>query len=70
MNTLDSSAEKLTGKVTPYGMENTLEEKYKATQDIFKRFLEESSEDLKETGIELDDLKKVVIKEKILSDTL
>ena len=35
LGTLDSNAEKITSKVTPYGMEISLDERYRETQLSF-----------------------------------
>jgi len=53
---LQNNAEKITGKVTPYGMEQILNDKYKTTIDRYKIFIADSEKDLKDTEKELDKL--------------
>lgn len=70
MNELQDSAEKITGKVTPYGMELVLQEKFKKTTLAYQRFIEDSEKDLKETTIEVDKVRKELEKERMMTDTL
>lgn len=70
LNTLESSSDKLSQRVTPYGMEIKLEERYKHTQDAFKKFLEDSVHDLEETQRELEEIKRDVTKDSLLEEQL
>ena len=54
MNELSSNAEQITGKVTPYGMELVLQDKFKRTTVAYQRFIEDSEKDLKDTQTEVD----------------
>ena len=60
---MQENAEKITGKVTPFGMEQVLQEKYARTVEGYERFIEDSEKDLKEAELEADSLKKELMKE-------
>ena len=47
----------ITGKVTPYGMDQVLNEKYIKATTAYRQFLEESQKDRDETREELDTVK-------------
>jgi len=46
---LQNNAEKITGKVTPFGMEQVLQEKFRQTTEAYKKFIEESDKDVKDS---------------------
>ena len=48
LSTLQENAEKITGKVTPFGMEQVLQAKFKNATTAYQKFLEESEKDLKD----------------------
>jgi hypothetical protein len=57
------SNEKFNGAVTPFGMEQQLKLKLKATVDMYENFLEQSEADLIEEETELVSLTQVLMKE-------
>jgi hypothetical protein len=50
---MKENAEKVTGKVTPYGFELTLNEQFRQTTEQYEKFLLESSKDTKESEKEV-----------------
>lgn len=50
---LKQSAEQITGKVTPYGFEQTLNERFRKTNEDYERFIGDSNRDTKETEKEV-----------------
>ena len=52
--------ERLMGKVTPYGMEVKLDERYREAQKVFEKLGEESSQDVQGAEQEVEELKKEV----------
>lgn len=65
LNTLRGNAEKITGRVTPFGMEQVLEEKLQRTIEAYKKFIEDSEKDLKDTEADVEKLRKELEKEQI-----
>lgn len=57
---LEGNMERLMGKVTPYGMEVRLDERYREAQKVFERLSEESALDVLGAEKELEELKKEV----------
>ena len=43
MEALENGADKVTGKVTPYGMAQILSEKYHITQQTYQKFIDDST---------------------------
>lgn len=70
MNTLQGNAEKITGRVTPFGMEQVLEDKLKRTIDAYKKFIEDSEKDLKDTEADVEKLKKELEREELKTNSL
>ena len=60
LNELEGNMEKLMGKVTPYGMEVKLDERYREAQKVFEKLGEESGQDVQGAEQELEELKKEV----------
>lgn len=60
MRELEGNMERLMGKVTPYGMEVRLDERYREAQKVFERLSEESALDVLGAEKELEELKKEV----------
>ena len=60
----------ITGKVTPYGMDQVLNEKYMKATTAYKQFLEESQKDRDETKEELETVKSELLKESVMNDSL
>lgn len=48
------------GKVTPYGMEVRLDERYREAQKVFEKLGEESGQDVQGAQKEVEELKKEV----------
>ena len=67
---MQENAEKLTGKVTPFGMEQILQEKFKQTTTQYESYLKESQKDLDETESEILQLEKELERERIFSEGL
>ena len=67
---MQENAEKLTGKVTPFGMEQILQEKFKQTTQQYESYLKESQKDLDETDAEILQLEKELERERIFSEGL
>lgn len=70
LSEMQDNAERLTGKVTPFGMEQLLQEKFKSTSQQYEVYLQESQEDLDETDKEILILEKELEKERIFSEGL
>ncbi|CDW75938.1 UNKNOWN [Stylonychia lemnae] len=70
LSQLHNNAEKITGKVTPYGMEQVLQEKFQKTTNNYQQFLSESEKDLKDTQNDLDRVKIELEKERMITDSL
>lgn len=70
LSEMQDNADKLTGKVTPFGMEQILQEKFKKTSQQYEFYLNESQQDLDETDREILELEKELEKERIFSDGL
>ena len=60
----------ITQRVTAYGMEIALEEKYKKSRRTFEKLLSDSTADMAASEVELDEVKKEITKERIISDSL
>lgn len=67
---MQSNAAKITGKVTPYGMEQVLQEKFQRTTKAYQKFLEESEADLRETTDEVDKVRLELEKEVLVTESL
>jgi hypothetical protein len=57
---LEGNMERLMGKVTPYGMEVKLDERYREAKKVFEKLSEESGQDVKGAEQEVEELKKEV----------
>ena len=68
MATLEHSD--ITQRVTAYGMEIALEEKYKKSRRTFEKLLSDSTGDMAASEVELYEVKKEITKERIISDSL
>ncbi len=63
---LEGNMERLMGKVTPYGMELKLEERYREAQKVFEKLSEDSGQDVQGAEQELEELKKEVQRERMV----
>jgi len=70
LENVQAGAEKLTGKVTPFGMEQLLQEKFKTVSTEYESYLRESQDDLDETDHEILQLEKNLESERIISESL
>ena len=70
LSQLQENAEKITGKVTPFGMEQVLQDKFKKTNKNYNQFLKEAERDLQETQREVDKVKKELEKERMVTESL
>ena len=57
---LEGNMERLMGKVTPFGMEVKLDERYREAQKVFEKLCEESGQDVQGAEQEVEELKKEV----------
>ena len=60
LHALENGSDSISGRMTPYGMENLLQEKFQLMKADFGKFLEDSAKDVYENYAELEELRKDV----------
>eukprot|EP00347_Sterkiella_histriomuscorum_P020386 403338000 len=70
LTSLQDNAAKITGKVTPFGMEQCLQDKFKKTTNNYQQFLKESEKDLQDTTKEVDKVRRELEKERLVTESL
>jgi len=60
----------MSGRVTTYGMEIALEDKYKLSKGAFERLLAESVKEAEEASTELEEVKRKIKRENLIYDSL
>jgi hypothetical protein len=70
MREMEGKSGRMIGKVTPYGMEVKLDERYREGLKVFERLSEESGQDVLGAEKELEELKKEVQRERMIQDQL
>jgi hypothetical protein len=68
MREMEGKSGRMIGKVTPYGMEVKLDERYREGLKVFERLSEESGQDVLGAEKELEELKKEVQRERMIQD--
>ena len=70
LSQLTENAEKLTGKVSPFMMEQILNKKMQKSNSQYEQYIKESQEDLEATDIEIAALEKELERERIQTESL
>lgn len=70
MSALHDNAEKLTGRITPFVMEQILHEKLQGTQNEYQKQIDAHQNELDDLDLEIEELEKQVERERIISEAL